>query len=85
MLPMSPFRTLRALRFLIGAPFILVVLAIVQAATYDGHLWIGWAALGIGIAWVACLTRVLRTALLVGGVAALVAYLTGRERSARSR
>lgn len=80
-MPLSPFRTLRALRFLVAAPVILVVLAIVQAATYHGHLWIGWAAFGIGIAWVACLFRVLRTALLIGGVAALIAYLTGRKRS----
>jgi len=83
MFPMSPFRTLRALRFLITAPFILVILAIVQAATYDGHLWFGWAAFGIGIAWVVCLFRVMRAAVLVGGIAALVAYLTGRKRSIR--
>jgi hypothetical protein len=31
---------------------------VIQIATYDGHLWIGWvAAFGLGIAWVACLFR----------------------------
>jgi len=38
-----------------------------------------WAALGLGIAWLCCLFRVMRAAVLVGGVAALVAYLTRRN------
>ena len=82
MFPLSPFRTLRALRFLFLAPFILLLLFVINVATYHGEWWIGWAALGMGIAWVACLFRVLRAAMLVGGVAALAAYLTNRKRSA---
>jgi hypothetical protein len=81
MFPLSPFRILRAVRFLVMAPFILVLLFFINMATYQGDWWIGWAALGIGIAWVACLFRVLRAAVLVGGVAALVAYLTRQKRS----
>jgi len=81
MFPLSPFRVLRAARFLVMAPFILLLLLFINMATYQGEWWIGWAALGIGIAWVACLFRVLRAAVLVGGVAALVTYLHGRKRS----
>jgi hypothetical protein len=36
------------------------------------------AVAGIGIAWVVSLLRVLRAAVLVGGIAALIAYLRRR-------
>ena len=78
---MLPFRTLRAARFLITAPFILLLLLVINVATYHGHWWIGWAALGIGIAWVISLFRVLRAAIIVGGVAALIAYLNKSRRT----
>lgn len=67
-------RTWHALRFLIKGPIILVVLFIINAATSPHHCWVQWAALGIGIVWVLCLLRVIRAALLVGGLAALLAY-----------
>jgi hypothetical protein len=37
-----------------------------------------WPALGIGLAWVFSLLRVLRLLVLVGGAAALFAYLRRR-------
>ena len=60
-------------------PFILVMLVIVNAMTSPGHWWVKWAALGIGIAWVLSLLRVIQALVLVGGLAALIAYLRNRE------
>jgi hypothetical protein len=70
------FRTWRALRFLFTGPFILLFLVIINAVTTPGHWWVKWAALGIGIAWVLSLLRVARAVLLLGGMAALMAYLS---------
>ena len=67
--------TLRSLRFLFVGPLALVMLLIINLLTSPGHWWIQWPALGIGIAWVISLLRVVRTALVLGGLAALVAYL----------
>jgi hypothetical protein len=67
-------RTWRALGFLIKGLVILVVLFIINAATSPHYWWVQWAALGIGIAWILCLLRVIRAALLVGGLAALLAH-----------
>lgn len=72
------FRTLRAARFLIVGPIMLVMLVVINLMSTPAHLWVKWAALGIGIAWVFSLLRVLRTVLLVGGVAALIACLRRR-------
>lgn len=69
------FRTLHALRFLFVGPIVLVLLVVINLATSPHHWWVQWAALGIGIAWVISLLRVLRAALVLGGLAALVAYL----------
>ncbi len=68
-------RTLRAARFLLVGPLILVLLVFINLMTSPHHWWVQWAALGIGIAWVVSLLRVLQAAVLVGGLAALVAYL----------
>lgn len=73
------FRTLRALRFLFVGPVILVVLFFVNILTTPGDWWIQWVALGIGIAWVLALIRVVSAALLVGGLAALGAMLFKRR------
>ena len=73
-------RTLRALRFLFVAPLILAFLFVVNWMTSPGDWWVQWAALGIGIAWVISLFRVLRGIMLVGGLAALTAYLARRNR-----
>ncbi len=56
----------------------LVMLVVINLMSTPAHLWVKWAALGIGIAWVFSLLRVLRTVLLVGGVAALIACLRRR-------
>jgi hypothetical protein len=69
------FKTLRALRFLVMGPFLLVMLFTVNWITFSGHWWIKWVAVGIAIAWVISLLRVLRALILLGGLAALVAYL----------
>jgi len=72
---MYMFRTLRAVRFLVTGPIILAMLAVINLMTTPGDLWVKWAALGIGIAWVFCLLRVIRAMVLLGGLLALIAYL----------
>lgn len=75
-------RTWRSFKFLIKGPIILVMLIIINAITSPHHWWVQWPALGIGIAWVFCLLRVIRAALLIGGLAALLAYFA-RNRNSR--
>ncbi len=72
------FSTLRALRFLVIGPLVLGLLVIINLMTSPGQWWVQWAALGIGIAWVVSLLRVLRAAIVLGGLAALIAYLRKR-------
>jgi hypothetical protein len=72
-------RSLRhSVSFLVKGPLILVMLFVINLMTSPGHWWVQWAALGIGIAWVFSLLRVLRAGLLVGGLATLVALLSRR-------
>lgn len=71
--------TLKAATFLVKAPLILAMLFVINLMTSPGHWWVQWAALGLGIAWVASLFRVLRGVVLAGGVAALVAVLMRRR------
>ncbi len=71
-------KTYRAAKFLITGPMILAVLVVINLVTSPGHWWVQWPALGIGIAWVISAFRVLRAIILVGGIAALVAYLRKR-------
>ena len=63
----------RSASFLFKAPFILAVLFIISWATHGD--WFRWAALGIGIAWVMSLFRVVQAAVVLGGLAALGAYI----------
>ncbi len=80
-MPVLPLaRTLSALRFLVTAPLILLMLVVVNGMTSPGHWWVQWAALGIGIAWVLSLLRVLRALVVAGGLAALGAWLYNRRR-----
>jgi len=72
--------TLHSLGFLVKGPIILVFLFIINLMTSPGHWWFQWAALGIGIAWIFSLLRVLRAFLLVGGLAGLAAYLNRQRR-----
>jgi len=66
------FRTVRAVKFLFVGPVVLVLLVIINALTSPGHWWVKWAALGIGIAW---MLSVIRAMIVVGGLAALIAFL----------
>ena len=71
-------RTVRAVKFLFIGPLILVLLVIINVMTSPGDWWVKWPALGIGIAWIVSLLRVIRAMVLVGGLAALIAYLRKR-------
>ena len=71
-------KSLRALKFLFIGPAILVLLVVINWMTSPGQWWVQWPALGIGIAWVVSLFRVIRAIVVVGGVAAFIAYLTKR-------
>ena len=73
------FRTLRAVRFLFVGPMILLLLVIINWVTSPGDWWVQWAALGIGIAWIIGLFRVLQAVVVVGGLAALGAWLMRRR------
>jgi hypothetical protein len=72
------FRTMKSLAFLIKAPFILLMLFVINLVTSPGHWWVQYAALGIGIAWFFALLRVIRGVILAGGLAALGIYLFNR-------
>ena len=73
-------RTLRDVKYLVTAPFILAFLVVINLMTSPGHWWVQWAALGMGIAWVFSLLRVIRAIIIAGGLAAFGAYLMSRNR-----
>jgi hypothetical protein len=64
--------------FLVKGPLILLLLVIINAMTFSGDWWVKWAALGIGIAWFINLFRVIRAALVLGGLAGIFALLNRR-------
>jgi hypothetical protein len=68
-------KTLHALKFLAMGPVILVILFFINLMTSPGHWWVQWAALGIGIAWVISLMRVLFAIVVMGGLAAFAAFV----------
>jgi hypothetical protein len=70
---------LSSLSFLFMAPLILAFLFVVNWMTWQGEWWVQWAALGLGVAWVINLMRVLRAIVVLGGLAGLAAYLSGRR------
>ncbi len=72
------FRTLRAVRFLFVGPVVLVFLFFVNLLTSPGDWWVQWAALGIGIAWIISLFRVIQAIVIAGGIAALIAYFSNK-------
>ena len=74
-------QTLRAVKFLFMGPVILAFLLVINLMTSPGDWWIQWPALGIGIAWVLSLFRVIRAIALAGGLAALAAILASRSRN----
>ncbi|HVO21646.1 MAG TPA: hypothetical protein VMU15_20505 [Anaeromyxobacter sp.] len=75
---------LHSVRFLLLGPIVLVLLLMINAMTSPGHWWVQWAALGIGIAWAVSLLRVIQGVVVLGGVAALVAWLSSRRRPGAS-
>ena len=75
----EPFAVWRAFKFLLIGPLIVALLFVINLMTSPGHWWFQWAALGIGIAWVINFLRVAKAAVLVGGLAALIAYLKRRS------
>ncbi|MGE5199592.1 MAG: hypothetical protein ACM3H9_08115 [Rhodospirillaceae bacterium] len=70
---------MRSVGFLFKAPLILAVLFVINLMTSPGDWWVQWAALGLGIAWVFALFRVLRAVIVAGGLAALGIYLFNRQ------
>jgi hypothetical protein len=76
---MAVIQTLQAVKFLFVAPLILAMCFVINLLTSPGHWWVQWVALGLGIAWVINLFRVARAIVVVGGVAALLAYLSRRS------
>ena len=75
----NPLAIVGAVKFLFIGPIILAFLFVINWMTSPGDWWVQWAALGIGIAWVINLLRVVKVALMVGGLAALVNYITNRR------
>ena len=70
--PFAVFALWRAVKFLFIAPLILALLFVINLMTSPGTWWVQWPALGLGIAWVISGLRVLKAAIVVGGIAALV-------------
>ena len=68
-------KTIRAAKFLVVGPLVLGLLVIINLMTSPGHWWVQWPALGIGIAWVISLIRVLFAVVVLGGAAAIGAKL----------
>ena len=69
-------KTLQALKFLFIGPLILLLLVVINVMTSPGNWWVQWAALGIGIAWVLSLFRVVAAVIALGGLAAFIAYVS---------
>jgi hypothetical protein len=74
-------KTLGAVKFLFMAPFIVAFLFVINLMTWSGQWWVQWAALGIAIAWISSLLRVIRAVVLAGGLAAFAAYLLHNRRA----
>jgi hypothetical protein len=72
-------KTAHAIGFLFKGPLILLFLLVINWMTFSGEWWVQWAALGIGIAWVFSLLRVVRAIVLAGGLAALAGYIGSRR------
>lgn len=75
------FGPLRRVKFLVTAPFILLMLFVINLMTSPGVWWVKWAALGMGIAWVINLFGLIRDIVLLGGLAAFGAYIFNRNRT----
>ena len=71
-------RVLGDLQFLAIGPMIVFGLGILNLMTAPGHWWVQWPALGIGIAWMICLFRVVRAVVLLGGLAVVGTWIARR-------
>lgn len=71
-------KTYESAVFLVKGPVVLLILCVINYMTTPGFWWVKWAALGIGIAWVFSLLRVIRAMILLGGIAGLIAFLRKR-------
>lgn len=76
---------LRRLKFLVMAPFIVLMLFVINVMTSPGEWWVQWAAFGIGIAWVITFFKLIRDIVVLGGLAAFGAYLLNRHASPELR
>lgn len=72
-------QTLEAAKFLFIGPAIVLMLAVINLMASPGDWWVQWPALGIGIAWVISLFRVVWALIFAGGAAALAAYFSSRR------
>ena len=72
------------IKFLFIGPLILAMLVVINWMTSPGDWWVQWPALGMGIAWFICLLRVIRAAVIMGGLTALGVYYW-RRRQAQPR
>ena len=77
-------KTLRAFRFLFVGPLVLLMLFVINWMTSPGEWWVRWAALGIGIAWVVSLFRVVRALVVAGALAAVGTWLYRRRYTSRA-
>ena len=68
------------LKFLVVAPFIVLMCFVINVMTSPGDWWVQWVALGIGIAWVINFFKLMRDIVVLGGLAAFGAYLLNRNR-----
>ena len=73
-------RAFPSVKFLFMAPLLVAFLFAINLMTWQGHWWVQWAALGLGIAWVINLFKVIRLVAVAGGLAALGAYFANRAR-----
>jgi hypothetical protein len=71
-------KTLNAFKFLFIGPLALAICFVIDLMTSPGQWWVQWAALGIGIAWVLSLFRVIAAVLVAGGIAAFIAAIRSR-------
>ena len=67
-------------KFLVVAPFIVLMCFVINVMTSPGDWWVQWVALGIGIAWVINFFKLMRDIVVIGGLAAFGAYLLNRNR-----
>lgn len=71
--------TARAVKFLFEGPLIVLILFIINWFVSPGNWWFKWPAMGITIAWIISLFKVLRAVILAGGLAALIALLRKQQ------